>query len=80
MDKTDSVFGSVISKHRKALGISQERLADEAGLHRTYISLIERGQRTVSLDTIIKLAKALGVTAAELLSDFENHPEQLRKG
>jgi len=54
-------------------GLSQEQLADEAGLHRTFISLIERGQRTVSINTIIKLGTALKMTAAELLTGLEDN-------
>ena len=72
MDQIDIIFGIRIRKNRNALGISQEHLADEAGLHRTYISLIERGRRTVSLNTIIKLSKALGLNASELLSGFDD--------
>jgi len=52
---------------RKQKGLSQEAFADEAGLHRTYVSDLERGRRNPSLEVIDKLAKALGVTAGELL-------------
>lgn len=47
--------------------MSQEALADAAKLHRTHISLIERGQRSVRLETIERLARALGVQPAELM-------------
>ena len=72
MDRTDAVFGDRIRRLRLDLALSQEALADHAGLHRTYISLIERGQRSVSLSTIMKLSVALGVTAADLLADLEH--------
>ncbi|HZL34778.1 MAG TPA: helix-turn-helix transcriptional regulator [Tepidisphaeraceae bacterium] len=52
-------FGKRIRELREAAGLSQERLADEAGLHRTHISLIERGRRSVRLETIERLAIAL---------------------
>jgi transcriptional regulator with XRE-family HTH domain len=48
--------------------LSQEALADRAGLHRTYISSIERGERNVSLGNIFALAEALGVDPRELLA------------
>ena len=47
--------------------LSQEALADLAGLHRTYVGSIERGERNVSLDNIERLAKALKIVAADLL-------------
>jgi transcriptional regulator with XRE-family HTH domain len=52
---------------RARLGISQEALADRAGLHRTYVGSIERCERNVSIDNIERLANALGVQVAELL-------------
>lgn len=53
---------------RVATGLSQEALAERAGLHRTYVSSIERAERNVSLENIFKLAKALGVDPRELLA------------
>jgi transcriptional regulator with XRE-family HTH domain len=47
--------------------LSQEALADLAGLHRTYVGSIERGERNVSLDNIERLAKALKIVAADLI-------------
>lgn len=52
---------------RQAAGLSQEALAHRAGLHRTYVSSVERGQRNVSLENIFALARALGVQAADLV-------------
>lgn len=60
-------FGDGVRKRRKEIGLSQEDLADTAGLHRTYIGAIERGERNVSLINIVKLARALRVKAAVLL-------------
>jgi transcriptional regulator with XRE-family HTH domain len=51
------------------LGLSQEQLAERAGLHRTYVSSVERGQRNVGLDNILDLAAALEVPAARLFED-----------
>ena len=53
---------------RKTRGISQEELADLAGLHRTYIGSIERGERNVSIDNIERLAGALNLDVVDLLA------------
>lgn len=60
-------FGNRVRSARLALGLSQEKLAMDCGLDRTYISGIERGKRNVSLINVYKIATALGVPAAELL-------------
>ncbi|MET0183649.1 MAG: helix-turn-helix transcriptional regulator [Caulobacterales bacterium] len=52
---------------RLAKGWSQEELADEAGLHRTYVSGVERGVRNPTIEVLERFADALGVTASELL-------------
>ena len=62
-------FGQKIREIRKRKGYSQEVLATKSKLHRTYISDIERGDRNVSLKNIEKIAKALGVSAHDLLKD-----------
>ena len=54
---------------RKRKGISQEKLADLAGLHRTYVSLVERGTCNISLLNIEKLAKALEVPLSKLMPE-----------
>jgi transcriptional regulator with XRE-family HTH domain len=61
-------FGATARKLRSDLGISQEKLAERADLHRTYIADIDRGARNPTLLSIKKLAKELGVSAADLLS------------
>ena len=55
------VFGSNVREYRLAKGISQEKLAELAGLHRTYISDIECFRRSISLDNIQKIADALDI-------------------
>lgn len=57
-----------LRERRKEIGISQEALADLAGLHRTYVGSIERSERNVSLDNIEKLAMALRTDIADLLA------------
>ena len=60
---------------RLAEHISQEKLAELCGLHRTYISDIERCNRNVSIDNIEKIAKALHITASDLLIEKEDENE-----
>ena len=64
-------FGASVRSIREARGISQEALADAAGLHRTHVSLIERGLRSVRLDTVAQLARALGVQPSELMPSID---------
>ena len=59
-------FGKTIQSLRKARKISQEKLAEKAGLHRTYIGMIERAEKNVTLINIQKIAKALNVKINEL--------------
>jgi len=59
-------FGKKMKELRKRKNLSQERLAHKSGLHRTYISDIERGARNVSLKNIEKIAKALNISIIEL--------------
>ena len=56
---------------RKATGLSQEKLALDVGLERTFVSMLERGQRQPSLTTLLKLAPALGCSAADLVAEVE---------
>ena len=61
-----------LARHLRALraaqGLSQEALADLAGLHRTYVGSIERSERNVSLDNVERLANSLGVDIADVLA------------
>lgn len=59
-------FGLNIKKYRKKLNLTQEELAEKTNLHRTYISTLERGKRSISLNNIEKIAKALNVKEYEL--------------
>lgn len=64
-------FGKQLRAVRERVGISQEKLAELAGLHRTYVSTVERGKRNVSLLNIERLAVALGVKMRDLMPDTE---------
>lgn len=61
------LFGHNVQKHRKNLGLSQEKLAELAGVHRTYIGMIERAEKNITLCNMEKIAKALKVQIQELL-------------
>lgn len=60
-------LGRNLKRLRAEKGWSQEELADEASLHRTYVSGVERGVRNPTITIVAQLAKALGVSAAELI-------------
>lgn len=63
------VFGTNLRKYRNELGVSQEKFAEMCGLHRTYISDIERFQRSIALENIQKIADALGIETYKLFLD-----------
>ena len=65
-------FGKVLRQLRTNTGISQEKLALDVGLDRTYISLMERGLRTPTLYTIFLLAERLDISVMEISSEVEN--------
>jgi ribosome-binding protein aMBF1 (putative translation factor) len=67
LDDVTVRFGKRLREIRTRKGISQEKLAELAGLHRTYVSSVERGERNISLINIENLANALGVSMAELM-------------
>jgi len=60
-------FGLRVQILRKQRNLSQEKLAERAGLHRTYIGMIERAEKNITLRNIAKIAEALGVEAYELI-------------
>lgn len=64
------LFGERLRELRTARGLSQERLAELAGLDRNYIGQIERAERNVALVNIIRIAKALGIDASDLFTPF----------
>jgi transcriptional regulator with XRE-family HTH domain len=64
-----SVLGKSIHKYRKIKGISQEKLAEDCSLHRTYIGAVERGERNISIDNIEKIAIALEVDIKQLFKE-----------
>lgn len=63
------VFAQNVKRIRKDLGLSQEALATKAGLHRTYVGAVERGERNITLVSANRIAEALGVNLSELVKD-----------
>lgn len=63
------VFAKRLRQIRQIKGISQEELADMAGLHRTYVGSVERSERNISIDNMDRFAKALEVDIIELLTE-----------
>ena len=64
-------FARVVEKRRKAKGLSRAALAAKAGLHQTYIGLLERGKRSPNLDTAQAIAKSLGAVLSQLVTEAE---------
>jgi transcriptional regulator with XRE-family HTH domain len=73
-------FAANLTQLRKAADLSQEELSFRASVHRTQISLIEGGHRMPRLDTLIKLAGALGVTLQDLLKGISWEPSMVSPG
>ncbi len=63
------LFGKNVQRHRIKLNISQEKLAEKAHLHRTYIGMVERAERNITLINMQKIANALGVEIGELVRE-----------
>jgi CheY-like chemotaxis protein len=72
-----TLLGNAIKRERSALGISQEELGYRAGLHRTYISDLERGARNPSLESVQKLAQALALSVPALFEKATDGRNQL---
>ena len=66
------VFGDNLKKYRTDLGISQEAFADRCGMHRTYISAIERYKRSISLENIQRIADALEIETYKLFLENDH--------
>lgn len=74
------VFAANLRRLRRRRGLSQEALGEEAGgLHRTEISLLERGEREPRLSTIVALAQALGVRAQTLIAGVDEAAPRVRR-
>lgn len=72
----DKNFGLILKTLRKCKGLSQEDFSFHVGLHRTYVSQLERGLKSPSLRTIEKLCKELDITISEFMKQVESCEEQ----
>ena len=73
-------FGENLTSAREGSGVTQEELSFRAGLHRTEIGLLERGGRIPRIDTLAKLAGALGVPMSSLLDGIDWQPGEFTRG
>ena len=63
-------FGKKVREERAKLGLSQEELASRAGVHRTYIGMLERAEKNITLENIQKVCKALNLRIGDFFIDF----------
>lgn len=73
-------FGENLARCRKRVGLSQEEAAVRASLHRTAVGQLERAERVARVDTLVKLAGALGVKPGDLLDGLSWEPGGTRLG
>jgi transcriptional regulator with XRE-family HTH domain len=74
-DELADRIGSRIRELRNEAGLSQEKLADRCGVHRTYIGAIERGEKNITAKTAEKVGSALDVSIEELFSNLPDEPD-----
>ena len=75
----ERAFGDALREIRKERGISQEQLAFDSDLDRTYVSLIERGSQSPTIRSVVKLANVLGVRPSEIVLKMENYLRKREK-
>jgi len=80
MDERLDSFGRAVRARRKEMRLTQEQLAERAGLHPNSISLIERGQTNAGLDVLFAIADALDIAAATLVNAAETARTKGRRG
>ena len=70
MSSEGEIFGRALKRWREKRGLTQEQLAHDAGITTSYANQVEKGKKAPTLTVILKLARALDITPAELLPDF----------
>ncbi|HHK1256661.1 TPA: helix-turn-helix domain-containing protein [Pseudomonas aeruginosa] len=75
--KHNVAFGRALRNLRKTANLTQEQLGFEAGLDRTYISVLERGERSPTLDTIVSISNVFGLSVLELASHIQRQLDEL---
>ena len=73
MPKSLLLLGKAIKQRREALGLTQERLAEQCGFDRTYISMLERGARNPSLLNLLRLADGLKTSVSQLTEVYDGY-------
>jgi transcriptional regulator with XRE-family HTH domain len=73
------MLGHELRAAREEAGLTQEALADAAGVHRTYVSLLERELKSPTVDVLFRLCRAVGVRPSELLARFEKQYRSKRR-
>lgn len=71
LSPTTKVFGERVRARRHELGLSQEAMAEQVGIHWTFLGQVERGQRNLNLHNLVKLARGLGLDPGELVQGLE---------
>jgi transcriptional regulator with XRE-family HTH domain len=66
------ILGQVIKRHRLAAGLSQEKLAERAEVHRNHVGFLERGLRSPTVEVLVRIGNALGVPAWRLLKEVQD--------
>lgn len=79
MSKINQALALVVTRQRKLTNFSQEELAAIAGIHRTYVSQIERGLKSPTLPVLFKIAAALNINASEIILEIEKEVHELQK-
>ncbi len=69
-------FGELVRRLRQEKGYSQEEFSFRVGLHQTYVSSVERGERNVTIQTADRIAKALGTTLTDLFGELEQGSDE----
>ena len=77
MKDINKALGRVLVKYRIIAKISQEELADRAGIHRTYVSQIERGLKSPTLSVLFEISKSLNIKASSLIAEIEQTIDDL---
>jgi transcriptional regulator with XRE-family HTH domain len=78
LSQATKVFGERVRDRRHILGLSQEALADQIGIHWTFLGQVERGQRNLNLHNLLKVARGLGVDPAELVQGLQPPDDEPR--
>jgi transcriptional regulator with XRE-family HTH domain len=77
LSEATRILGVRVRSRRQELGVSQEKLADAAGVHWTFVSQVERGLRNVNLHNLLKFADGLDVDAGELVAGLKAPPAEV---